>query len=167
VHRQGLALGATSVEVTAKLTKDGFIALEHDAEVLNDAGELIITSESNFDELKTGTLELETFIDIVRGHGMNIMIQVPSNAPVLVLSFPRYAFCVMLHSHVRFFVPLIAQNNPSEIEPGYDPTNRVAEVIVDRILAADGVDPQDVLISAFDIGTIARVASYCNGCGIK
>jgi len=50
-------------------------------------------------------------------------------------------------------------------EIGYDPTNKVADVVVQRVLEA-GLQKQ-VLISAFNIETVARVASVCKGCGIR
>ena len=94
---KGLALGASGVEMTARLTADGYIALIHNAHASN--GRLV--SATNFSDLPNGTVELATAIEVVgaEGHGMNIMLQ----------------------------------NNV--VGPGYDPSQRVAKVAVERVLA--------------------------------
>lgn len=127
---QGLKLGASGVEVTARLTTDGKIALHHDAIAKNG----VAVMESSFDQLPAGTLELAEYFEICGDYGMNIMIQ---------------------NNRVT----------PTGPEPGYDPTNRVAEVIVQRVLDAGLADK--VLISAFDIDTVAHGREVCGDCGIR
>lgn len=127
----GLALGASSVEVTARLTKDGKIALHHNAIATNSR----VVAWSNFNELPEGTLELATYFEVCKGYGMNIMVQNNGN--------------------VVGTVP----------EIGYDSSQKVADVVVKRVLEAGLQDK--VLISAFNIDTVARVAVVCNGCGIR
>jgi len=127
----GMASGASAVEVTARLTKDGKIALHHDVIAKNGR----VVPWSNFDQLPSGTLELATYFEVCKGHGMNIMLQ---NNGWVVGTMP---------------------------EIGYDPSHKVADVVVERILEAGLQDK--VLVSAFNIQTVARVASVCKGCGIR
>jgi len=70
---KGIALGATGVEMSARLTADGKVALLHD--FLTPDEELV--SAKNFSDLPAGTLELATAIEAVgaHGHGMNIVMR--------------------------------------------------------------------------------------------
>ena len=128
---EGLALGASGVEVTSRRTADGRIAMLHDARVPGCHGgqRSCVVPLTNFSDLPNGTLELEQYLEAVAPHGMNIMMQ----------------------------------NN--WFEPGYDSANRVAEVVVDRVIAAGLQDR--VLLSAFDLGTMRTAREHCGGCGIR
>jgi len=139
--REGIALGATGVEVTSRLTKDGKIALIHNPTATNGR----VVAWSDFDQLPNGTLELGDYLTAVgtasRGrerHGMNIMMQ----------------------------------NNQWPLDgvlsPDYDPTCRVADVVVARVLAEKM--GEQTLLSAFDYATIKRAHEVCHrnsSCAIR
>ena len=59
---------------------------------------------------------------------------------------------------------IMMQNN-KWVEPNYDATHRVAEVVVERVVAA-GMANQ-TLLTAFDIKTIAHARNVCGDCGIR
>jgi len=132
----GLALGASGVEVTSRLTMDGKIALIHNAMASNG----LVVTESAFAQLPHGTVELADYLRAVpRPHGLNIMM---------------------------------ANNEPWTGEPNYDPLQRVAEVVVRRVVAAGRAN--DTLLSAFNIQTVAKAAKLCRspkygpaGCGLR
>ena len=92
-----MALGASGVEVTARLTRDNKIAQVHNLWLPDGRW----VSNCTFAELPNGTLELSTYLYVVAGHGMNIMVQ----------------------------------SNPQE--PFYDPTSKVADVVVSRVIAVN------------------------------
>ena len=67
---------------------------------------------------------------------------------------------------------MMQNNEPWTGEPNYDPTQRVSEVVVRRVVAAGRAN--DTLLSAFNIKTVAHAAALCRsreygpaGCGLR
>ena len=77
---EGLALGASGVEVTSRLTADGVVAMLHDNVVPGCYGgkRSCAVLRTDFADLPEGTLSLSQYLDAVAPNGMQVVVGIRS-----------------------------------------------------------------------------------------